>query len=265
MTFILLIIFFSFGLIIGSFLNVIIFRLNTGKSLGGRSACMSCRNTLSWYELVPLMSYLALWGRCKNCQTKISWQYPLVELLTGLTFAILFWKLFALAGQEILFVSGSTFAITYFYYALMSSILIVITAYDIKHKVIPDMLALLLAVLAFGGLFLFQDFVFSLHLPTVLEMLTGVLISLPFALLWLVSRGRWMGLGDAKLLVGLGWVLGLSRVLSALALAFWGGAIIGICLVLVYKKYALKSEIPFAPYLVLGTLLAFLFDLHLFF
>ncbi len=260
MTFIILILFFSLGLIIGSFLNVVIFRLNTGKGLGGRSACMSCRNVLSWYELVPLMSYIALWGRCKNCKIKISWQYPLVELLAGLAFAILFFKF-----QDLFFLSPSGFAITFAFYAFLASLLIIITIYDIKHKIIPDILALIFALATFAGLFLFIDFKFFPHLPSLLEFSAGLIVSLPFAFLWLVSKGKWMGLGDAKLLVGIGWLLGLSRALSALALAFWAGSIIGLMLVMLNKKYGMKSEIPFAPYLVLGTLVSFLFDLHLFF
>src|SRR3989344_1035853 len=83
---------FIFGLIIGSFLNVVIYRINTRKSLHGRSACMSCQNQLLWYELIPVFSFLGLKGRCRNCKTKISIQYPLVELMTGLIFTFLFFK-----------------------------------------------------------------------------------------------------------------------------------------------------------------------------
>jgi leader peptidase (prepilin peptidase)/N-methyltransferase len=98
-----------------------------------------------------------------------------------------------------------------------------------------------------------------------LEFLSGLLIAAPFALFWLVSSGKWMGLGDAKLAVGLGWLLGLSRSLSGVVVAFWIGAIFGLSLVIFSKKHGMKSEIPFAPYLVLGALLAFLFELHLFY
>src|SRR3989338_3567698 len=86
------ILFLVLGLIIGSFLNVVIYRYNTARTLGGRSACMSCQKVLCWYELIPLISFLALGGRCKYCKTKISKQYPAVELLTGIIFASLFLK-----------------------------------------------------------------------------------------------------------------------------------------------------------------------------
>ena len=85
-------IFFTLGLIIGSFLNVVILRYNTGRSFGGRSACMTCQSELKAYELIPLFSFITLRGRCLSCKTKISIQYPLVEFATGLIFAGLFRK-----------------------------------------------------------------------------------------------------------------------------------------------------------------------------
>lgn len=256
---ILTIIFFVFGLIIGSFLNVVILRMNTQRSFGGRSACMSCQHQLSWYELVPVFSFLFLRGRCKNCKTKISIQYPIVELLTALVFGSLFLKF-----QDIFWGPTLIFAITYAYYVVVFSLLLVIATYDVKHKIIPDLLSLFLAILGFVGLFLFGNTGFYIHLPSVLEFLSGFLIATPFALFWLVSKGRWMGLGDAKLAVGLGWVLGLSRALSGFVLSFWIGAVVGIALLVFSKKHGMKSEIPFAPYLVLGSFLAFIFELHLF-
>src|SRR3989338_5650181 len=223
-------IFFIFGLIIGSFLNVVILRYNTARTFGGRSACMSCQNTLSWHELIPLFSFVILGGRCKNCQTKISWQYPAVELLTGVIF----------------------------------SLLIVVAVYDLKHKIIPDMLAFIFGILAFLGLFFFTSYGFYPHLPGLWDFLAGPLIAFPFAAIWFLSRGTWMGLGDAKLAVGLGWLLGLSRGLSGVVVAFWSGAVLGALLIALTKKYGMKSEIPFAPFLVLGAVIAFLFELHLF-
>ena len=102
------------------------------------------------------------------------------------------------------------------------------------------------------------------HIPSVLEFLSGILLALPFAFIWLISKGTWMGLGDAKLALGLGWLLGLSRLLSGAVVAFWSGAIIGFLLIVFTKKYGMKSEIPFAPFLVLGVFIAFLFELSLF-
>lgn len=269
LTTILTIIFFTLGLIIGSFLNVVICRMNTARTFGGRSACMSCKNCLSWYELIPVFSFLGLQGRCRKCKTKISIQYPLVELITGLIFATLLFKF-----QNLLLVDVAMFGIIYAYYAIMFSILMVIVVYDLRHKIIPDILSLVFGTLAFLGLFIFSANNFSgftyasLHIPTFLELLSGLIIATPFYLLWLVSGGRWMGLGDAKLALGLGWFLGLSSALSALVLSFWAGTIVGIGLILLSKiynlGYGMKSEIPFAPYLAFGTLAAFIFELNLF-
>lgn len=232
---------------------------------------MSCQNKLRWYELIPLISFFVLRGRCGTCSTRISTTYPLVEFITGLIFALLFLKL-----QDVLFFSALVFTITYAYYAVMFSLLVVIAVYDLRHKIIPDMLSFVFGVLAFVGLFFFpatagqasNNFfifpVFSWHIPSVLEFLSGVFIGLPFALFWLVSRGTWMGLGDAKLALGLGWFLGTSLAFSAVVVAFWTGAIIGLCFIIFRKGYGMKSEIPFALYLVFGAFLVFIFDLNLF-
>jgi len=251
--------FFVFGLAIGSFLNVVIFRYNTHRSFRGRSGCMACSNKLCWYELIPLFSFLGLRGRCKNCKTKISIQYPLVEFITGVIFATLFWKF-----QNLFFLDTVGFTITYAYYATVFSLLIVIAVYDIRHKIIPDILVLFLGILSFIGLFLFLDFAFFPHWPNIFDFLSGILIALPFALMFFLSKGTWMGLGDAKLAISLGWILGLSLALSGLVFAFWIGAIIGILLMIFSKKYGMKSEIPFGPFMVLGAILAFLFEFYVF-
>lgn len=221
---------------------------------------MSCQNKLAWYELIPIFSFLGLRGRCRNCKTKISIQYPIIEFTTGLIFTLLFLKF-----QDIFFLNILAFIIIYTYYAAVFSILMVIAVYDFRHKIIPDILSFVLGILAFVGLFFFiAPGDFYLHIPSILEFLSGPIIAAPFALFWLVSSGRWMGLGDAKLAIGLGWLFGFSLALFGVMLAFWIGAIAGITLVIFSKKYGMKSEIPFAPYLILGTILAFLFNLNLF-
>lgn len=218
---------------------------------------MSCNNKLSWYELVPLLSFCALLGRCRKCKTRISAQYPAVELTAGLIFAALFLKF-----QDIFLLNTGMFAITFAFYALEFSILIVIATYDFKHKIIPDSLVFVFGALAFVGLFFFP--LFYGHVPTIFEFFSGIFIALPFVLLWFVSEGEWMGLGDAKLALGIGWLLPFSLALSALAVAFWAGALVGLCLVIASKNYGMKSEIPFALYLFFGTLLVFLLELHIF-
>ena len=258
-------IFLFFGLIIGSFLNVVIYRLNTSKTLGGRSACMSCNKQLCFYELVPLFSFLFLGGRCRGCKSKISIQYPLVELSSGFIFALVFIKL-----QAMFFIAPLLFSSLYFYYVLMLSILLVITVYDLKHKIIPDSMVFTFSILAFLSLFFIHTenialiSGFSLHHPSLLQIFSGLILASPFALLWLVSSGKWMGFGDVKLIFGIGYFLALGSALSAVALAFWTGALFGIGLILFQKNSGMKTEIPFALYLFLGTLVSFIFNLHLF-
>ncbi|MEK7588388.1 MAG: prepilin peptidase [Patescibacteria group bacterium] len=259
MTLTLTMIFFVFGLIIGSFLNVLIYRLNTRKSLGGRSACMSCQKTLCWYELIPLFSFFALKGRCSGCKTKISVQYPIVEFITGFIFGLLFFKF-----KNIFFSDTITFSLLFGYYAVLFSILITILVYDVKHKIIPDVLSLVFGVLSFVGMFFISGYEIYPHIPYILDLLSGFIISLPFAALWFFSRGTWMGLGDAKLMLGIGFFLGLGKALSAMVIAFWSGAILGLLLVIFSKKIGIKSEIPFAPFLVIGTFIAFFFDVFIF-
>lgn len=252
-------IFFVFGLIIGSFLNVVILRFNTSKTFGGRSACMVCQKQLVWYELIPVFSFLGLRGRCRTCKTKISIQYPVVELVTGVVFAALFFKF-----NDLFFLSTISFVTTYVYYTLMSSLLIVIAAYDARHKIIPDPLSLIFGIFAFIGLFLFNSSGLYPHIPSLLEFFSGIIIAAPFAFLWLVSKGTWMGLGDAKLLIGLGWFIGLPLAVSGLAIGFWLGAVVGLSLVIFSDKHGMKTQLPLAPFLVLGMLLAFLLEVRLF-
>ena len=257
MIIVLAVIFFILGTIIGSFLNVVIIRYNTHRTFGGRSGCMTCGKQLSWYELFPVFSYFFLKGRCKGCQMRISIQYPLVEFFSGILFALLFLKF-----QNTFFLDTVGFTASFAFYGTIFSLLLVIAVYDLKHKIIPDALALILGILSFSGLFFFANYNFSPHFPGLWEFLAGPLIALPFALLWLLSRGRWMGLGDAKLAISFGWILGLSVAFSGLLVAFWAGAIIGLLLIAFSKVHGMKSEIPFAPFLVLGILLTFLFGLQ---
>ncbi len=252
---------FIFGLIIGSFLNVVIYRYNTGRGIGGRSFCMSCNSTLLWYELIPFFSFIIQKGKCNNCSCRISYQYIAVEFLTAVVFVLTLWTLLPL--QLLL----GTF-LSMIYLAVVMSILIVITVYDLKHKIIPDALVYTFSILAFIGIFGIWDLTFSL--PSIEYLLAGPLLALPFAVLWFISRGAWIGLGDAKLVLGLGWFLGLSGGGAAIILAFWIGAVVGLSLIalgyitklfLFSKTLTIKSEIPFGPFLVLGTFLVFLFNI----
>lgn len=246
-----------FGLIIGSFLGVVVDRYNTGRSLGGRSFCFSCSRHLSWHELVPVMSFLWQKGRCLGCRSRLSFRYAAIEILTGAVFALIAYKYaFLLFFDPLLF--ASAFAL----FAVIWSILIVILFYDLRHMIIPDPLVLAFSVLALLSQFAVFGPVLAFSVPPLATLLYPFLLALPFAALWLVSRGRWIGLGDAKLIVGMGFLLGLSGGIAAVLLGFWSGAVAGVCLLLLRKwRFTMKTEIPFAPFLILGTLLAFFFNL----
>jgi leader peptidase (prepilin peptidase)/N-methyltransferase len=258
---------FIFGTIVGSFLNVLILRYNTGISaLKGRSFCFSCGKVLGPLELIPVFSFLWQRGKCLGCQSKISWQYPVVEAFTGLLFLGVFIKY---AG-----VIGLFFNPWYLLIGLiLMAVLVFITVYDIKHKIIPDG-----AVITFGILALLKvglDFFLSSGtMPEIKShliwfLLAGPILALPLFLIWLVSRGRWMGLGDPKLVLCIGWFLGPIMGLSAIILAFWTGAVYGLTLMVLSKfnwhglKIDGKTEVPFAPFLVLGFLLAYFFNIDI--
>ncbi len=254
------VILFFFGTIIGSFLNVVIYRFNSGKTLGGRSMCMSCGKTLHWHELVPLASFVSQKGKCLKCKSPISYQYPIVEAVTGIVFVLISFKYaFLLGVSQTLFLSFLTFTL------YIWCLLIVISVYDYRHTIIPERLVWLFNVLALVSLFIFKDMTIAPHVPTLWQLVAGPLTALPFAMLWLVSEGKWMGLGDAKLQLGLGWMLGLSLAGAGMMIAFWIGAIVSLALLLLYgKSYTMKTQIPFGPFLVLGAFIAWLYNIQIF-
>ncbi len=242
---------FIFGTIIGSFLNVVILRYNTGESVvQNGSRCFSCGKKLKWHELIPILSFIIQRGRCQSCKSRISWQYPLIEMLTGLIFLLVFSIRYQVFSNFSFY-----FLLSTFYYFIIFSILIVIAVYDLRHQIIPNVFVYAFDILAFLSLFRISDFEFRIY-----DFWAGIIFFSFFASLWLVSRGKWMGLGDAKLALGIGWLLGLVRGILALLLSFWVGAAVGIFLLFFLKdKYNIKSKISFGPFLILGALLAFFF------
>lgn len=246
---------FIFGTFIGSFLNVLILRHNTGKTLLGRSGCMSCRKQLDWTELVPIFSFLFQGGRCRRCRSRVSRQYPLVELATGALFLLAF--LISETIPEVLFNS------------LLFSILLIITVYDVKHKIIPDRYVWMFIALAFASLFV-NFSISSFVIPSFVELISGVVVAMPLLLLWFMSRGMWIGFGDSKIALGMGTFLGIQEGLVALMYAFWIGALYGVSVIVIQKLHTvfrlnkgrgtltMKSEVPFAPFLILGFLLIYL-------
>ena len=234
---------FLFGLVVGSFLNSVIYRLDTGESIiKSRSHCPYCKKTLSWLELIPLMSFIFQRGKCRHCKKPISWQYPLVELATGILFALYCWY----------FYPNILLSIFYF---LISGFLIVIFVYDLKHYIIPDQI-IYPAIIVAGIWYLVSGiFIRDTSYEILDTFLSAILASAFFLAIILISRGKWMGIGDAKLAFLMGLILGWPKILAALFLAFLIGAAISVIL-LALKKKTLKSEIPFGPFLSLATVIA---------
>jgi leader peptidase (prepilin peptidase)/N-methyltransferase len=199
---------FLLGLAVGSFLNCVIYRLETGQSfLRGRSSCPHCRHMLSWQDLIPLLSFFILKGKCRYCQKPISFQYPLVELATGFVFLLIFHLQPTFALSQF---------ITTLYLFIISPFLIIIFVYDLKHYIIPDKVVYPAIVITF-----LYDILYSLFIiynsKFLIQLLFSAFGAAAFFLLFiLISRGAWMGGGDVKLAFLMGLVLGWPNILVAL-------------------------------------------------
>lgn len=241
-----ILIFFLFGLAIGSALNAIIYRLHTKKSwLRGSSICPKCSHQLAWYDLIPVISFLTLAGRCRYCRKKISIQYPLVELATGVLFVFVY--LVNPITQSAVINQKSAILILNL---AITAILILIFVYDLKHYIILDKVIIPSIVIVFlANLFLGKSWQSML--------IAALVVSIFFLLQFLVSRGKWIGAGDLRLGFFMGVVLAWPLALLALFLAYIAGSLIGILLV-VLKLKRWRSQLPFATFLCPATFITLL-------
>lgn len=239
-----------FGLAVGSFLNVLIARLPAGERITGRSRCPRCRAEIRWYDNVPLLSYLLLRGRCRQCGQPIAWHYPVVELATAVLFVLIAWQHLGPAGlgndasaiiRQALFVIRNTVAV---------AALLVVFFIDLKHYVILDVVTLPAAAVV--GLLNV-----ALGVPFGSLALGGILGAGFFALQYVMSRGRWIGDGDIRLGLLLGVLLGWQQLLVSLALAYGSGAVAALGLVALGRK-RWGSQIPFGTFLAVGGVVALL-------
>ncbi len=227
------------GLVIGSFLNVLIARSHNLISIvTGRSNCPHCHKNIAWYDLLPVLSFIFLAGRCRSCRKPISWQYPIIELLT------------ALLGLHLYLRFGlSWLGLGYF---VIFSLVLVISVVDIYHYEIPDQFMLPALFLAF--------ILFAFNRPEIAQsVLWGVLLAGGgLAILVLVSKERWMGAGDIGFGLLLGLLAGFLGSVVGLVIAFFAGALLGLGLLL-FRRRGLKDMIPFGPFLAVGCYVATLY------
>jgi leader peptidase (prepilin peptidase)/N-methyltransferase len=246
-----ILIFLVLGLIIGSFINAVVYRINAVESLMERSHCPHCRKKVRWFDNVPLLSFILLSAKCRDCGEKISWQYPVVEALTGIVFALL--------GNYFFNVIDLASWMQTSYYLVVFSLLMIIFVYDFKYMEIP-MLILWIGVgvsLAYYVFFDWQNFhnaASILDLKTMSGIIGGLVAGGFFYALAAYSKETWMGYGDAYLGLLIGLVVGWPNVVVALMLSFTIGALISVGLIVATKK-TMKSQVPFAPFLITGTFL----------
>ena len=246
-------IFFLLGLMVGSFLNVLVYRLRVAEDIFfDRSHCPHCKKMIEWYDNVPLLSFILLAAKCRNCRKKISWQYPLVELATGI--------LFAAIGARYFIAQDAASWTTTLYFLGVAGFFMAIFVYDFLYMEIPEVLIwpAISWALAFNLLIDWNEKNFSSGLLSV-HTYSGILAAMAafafFFLLSAVSREKWMGMGDSYLAVFLGLVLGWPQILLALFFSFLIGSICGIILMASRRK-KMKSQLPFAPFMVSGAIIA---------
>jgi prepilin signal peptidase PulO-like enzyme (type II secretory pathway) len=265
---------FIFGLAIGSFLNVLVTRYNpdkfllTKKTIGGRSICPKCKHELSWYELIPLISFAIQGGKCRNCKTKISWLYPLGELTTGLILAFVPDKIAAISYPAVSFFSPEVVL-----WILIFITLQLLAFIDFRLQIVPDEGSLALIILGALATFVYSPSILGVASSSFVghyallfgfqgslwtnRLLALVLLIVFFGLLSLITKGRGIGMGDLKLSLGLALVFGWPDAVIAIGFAFILGAVVG-GLLLLFKGKTMKTAVPFVPFIALGAVLVFL-------
>ncbi len=238
-----------FGLVFGSFLTSFSYRILKGELLPkGRSYCPRCKKQIGWYDNIPLFSYLFLGGKCRNCKKHISARYPLIELSTGLLFVLIAYSI-NYGGLTLQELNLHDWALPFYF--LVTVILVAVFVTDWEHQLIPDELSFALIIVSFAAILFSAGDLWYAH------MLSGFGAALFLLLLHLVTLGRGMGLGDVKLAIGMGFLLGWPYTLTWLFTSFILGAIIGVAL-LTFGKAKFGKHIAFGPFLILSFFIVLL-------
>jgi leader peptidase (prepilin peptidase)/N-methyltransferase len=240
---------FLFGALIGSFLNVCILRIPEGESIAyPGSHCPRCGHTVRWYDNIPILSFILLRGQCRHCHSKISWQYPVVEALTGFLAMACFWKF-------------SHLGIAALWFLAFVCPLLVISFIDLEHFLIPDLISI-----PFIGVGLIVRLIivkFQSPGTVLLDSLYGILAGAGALFLIgktyeLIQKREGIGMGDVKLAAMIGAFLGWKAVVFVFVLSSLLGSVIGIFL-MIFAKHGLRSQIPYGPFLSLGAILQLFF------
>lgn len=259
MAILLLILIFILGLIIGSFLSALTYRLPKGKSVFyGRSFCPHCKKKIVWFDNIPLLSYILLKGRCRRCHKRISWRYPAIEFATGLSFVAIFTLLnnctttfrgLPFKGGALCSLSEHLGFFSLPFFLLVVSALIVIFVIDIENQIIPDRLIFFLFLITFFLL------LFSSSPTLFTHLLSGFTAASFMLLIHLATHGRGMGLGDVKFALFAGTLLSWPQTVVWLYTSFVIGAIIGVILVAL-RKAKFGKQIPFGPFLIISLFIS---------
>ena len=262
---------FVVGTIVGSFCNVVLLRKNTGETMmWGRSRCFSCGRELLWYDNIPIISFVFLRGRCRFCQSKISWQYPIVEAIVGLLALVTIY-----ANPAPTFVPFSIF-----YFAIFIPLFLV-AAYDARTKIVDRHLLRVFAFLALTAAFMrWMSAESGVFRVLATDIIAAASIWFFFWAFWFFSHGRWMGRGDSSVALWCALLLGFPLNIAMLLVSYWVGGLVGLCILAVaYVRsvflrnkrlgiqedvwalsLALEWEIPFVPFLALGTFAVWFFE-----
>lgn len=252
---------FIFGTMFGSFVNALVWRMheNTSQSknnhqfsiLRGRSMCPKCEHQLAAFDLIPIVSWLFLGGKCRYCGKPISWQYPLVEFVTGILFVVSY------AAWPYLLIDMNAWAYSLFvFWFLLVTVGVSLAVYDIKWMILPNRLVYTLGIFS---VFFVAVLSFSMENSQPIRdgLIGSILFGGLFYILYQISAGKWIGGGDVRLGFMLGLLLGWQKSIVALSAAAYLGTAIIIALICV-RKYHRQMKLPFGPLLLIGAYVTFL-------